>query len=105
MVLANFQVEDKFGKARFFQETFSLANISVEVVLSMLFLILSNANVQFVEKKLTWRSYTTTEALPTSKQVEPINKIKFAKATLVETFVVHIVFFNLIPRIHPDRVV
>ena len=53
MVLADFQVEDKLGKARFFQETFLLANISTEVVLGMPFLSLNNADVQFVEKELT----------------------------------------------------
>ena len=46
MILADFQVEDKLGRARFFQETFLLANISAEVVLVMPFLTLSNADVQ-----------------------------------------------------------
>ncbi len=44
-------------------------------------------------KKFTWRSYTTVKALPTTKQVELIDKKEFAKATLDEnskTFVVHI---------------
>ena len=68
IVLADFQVEDKLGKARFFQETFLLANISIEIVLGILFLTLSNVNVQFVEKKLTWRSYNTVETLPTTKR-------------------------------------
>ena len=45
MVLADFQVEDKLGRVRFFQETFLLANISAEVVLGMPFLTLSNADV------------------------------------------------------------
>ena len=45
MVLANFRMEDKLGRTRFFQETFLLANISAEVVLGMLFLTLSNADV------------------------------------------------------------
>ena len=45
MVLANFQVEDKLRRARFFQETFLLADISTEVVLGMPFLIFSNANI------------------------------------------------------------
>ena len=66
-VLADFQVEDKLGKARFFQETFLLADISAKVVLGIPFLTLSNADVQFVERDLTWRSYTTAEALPTTK--------------------------------------
>ena len=57
-VIAGFQVEDKLGRARFFQESFPLAETSIKVVLGMLFLTLSNADIQFAEKKLTWRSYT-----------------------------------------------
>ena len=45
IVLADFQVGDKLGKAQFFQESFLLADISVEVVLNMLFFTLNNANV------------------------------------------------------------
>ena len=45
MVLGSLQIEDKLGRAPFFQETFLLTNISIEIVLGMLFLILSNANV------------------------------------------------------------
>ena len=106
MVLADFQVEDKLGRVRFFQETFLLADISAEVVLGMPFLTLSNADVQFVEKELTWRSYTTAEALPTTKRVELIDKKEFAKAALdknSETFVVHVASFSLIPGIHPEK--
>lgn len=36
----------------------------------MFFLIFSNANIQFPEKKLTWRFYTTAKALLTTKQLE-----------------------------------
>ena len=106
IVLANIQMEDKLGRARFFQETFLLADISVEVVLGMPFLTLSNADVQFEEKELTWRPYTTAEALPTTKRVELINKKEFAKAALDEkskTFIVYVASFNLTPGIHPDR--
>ena len=108
MVLANFQVEDKLGRARFFQETLLLADISAKVVLNISFLTFSNANVQFVEKELTWRSYTTAEALPTLKRVEFINKKEFAKVVLDENseiFVIYVVFFNLAPapEIHPNR--
>ena len=45
MVLASFQVKDKLGRARFFQETFLLTDISAKVVLSMPFLTFSNADV------------------------------------------------------------
>lgn len=40
------------GKVQFFEKTLLLANTSIEVVLKMLFLILLNADVEFVEKKL-----------------------------------------------------
>ena len=93
MVLASFQVEDKLGKARFFQKAFLLANTSIEVVLGMPFLTLSNANIQFAEKELTWRSYTAAKALPTTKRIELIDKKEFAKAMLdakSETFMVHV---------------
>ena len=59
----------------------------------MPFLALSNANIQFAEKELTWRSYTAAEALSTTKRVELIDKKEFAKAALDEeskTFVVHV---------------
>ena len=93
MVIASFQIEDKLGRARFFQESFLLANTSIEVVLGMLFLTFSNADIKFAEKKLIWRTYTTVKALPTTKRVESINKKEFAKAVLdeeSETFVIHI---------------
>lgn len=67
MVLASFQVNNKFGKSQFFYKTFLLANISMEVVLGMYFLIFSNANVLFLERELTWRSYILAEALPITK--------------------------------------
>ena len=67
---------------------------------------LSNADVQFAEKKFTWRSYTTAKALPTTKWVKLINKKKFAKTALdenFETFVVHVASLNIILGIHPDK--
>ena len=93
IVIAGFKVEDKLGRARFFQESFLLAETSMEVVRRMLFLTFSNANIQFAEKELTWRSYTAAEALPNTKRVKLINKNEFAKAVLdkeSETFVVHV---------------
>ena len=67
MVLVDFKVEDKLGKTQFFQEIFLIANITLKVIFGMLFLTLSNANVQFVEKEFTWRFYSITETLPTTK--------------------------------------
>ena len=91
--MASFQVEDKLEKARFFHETFLLADISIEVVLEMPFFTLSNADIQFFEKKLTWKSYIIAKALPTTKQIELIDKKKFVKAAVdenSETYVIYV---------------
>ena len=53
IVITNFQVEDKGDKPRFFQEIFLFADIKFEVILGMLFLKISNANVAFNERILT----------------------------------------------------
>ena len=52
MVIATFQVLDKLNCSWFFQKSFLLANISMEVVLGMLFLTFSNVDIQFAKKKL-----------------------------------------------------
>ena len=78
----------------------------MEVVLGMRFLTLNNADIQFVEKELTWRIYTTAKALPTTKRFELINKKEFAKVALdekSETFVVHITSLNLVLGIYPGK--
>ena len=95
MVIASFQIEDKLERPRFFQESFLLTNLNVELVLKMSFLTLSNANIQFAQKKLTLRFWTIAKALPTIKQVKIIDKKEFAKAELdkhVEIFVMHVIF-------------
>ena len=64
----------------------------MKVVLSMLFLTFSNADVWFAKKKLTWRTYTIEEALPIICWIELINQKEFAKVLLdenIEAFMVH----------------
>ena len=59
----------------------------------MPFLKLSNADMAFNKKTLTWKSYTTKKALLTTKQVQLVNSKKFVIAPLntdSETFVVHV---------------
>ena len=53
IVIAVFQIVDKLSYSCFFQETFLLAKINMEVVLGMVFFTFSNVDVQFFEKKLT----------------------------------------------------
>ena len=69
MVIADFQVEDKSGRPRFFQEIFLVVDTKFEVILGMPFLKISNADVAFSEATLTWKSYTTNKALPTTAWV------------------------------------
>ena len=64
---------DKASRSRFFQKTFLVAKIKFEVILGMFFLKISNADMSFGEKTLTWKTYTTNNALPTTKQVQIFN--------------------------------
>ena len=101
MVIAGFSVQDKLGKVRLFEETFLLADTSMEVVLGMPFLTLPDADI-----RLEWRRYTTAEALPTTQRVELIDKKEFAVAALNEndeTFVVHVVTLASKMPIYPSR--
>ena len=93
MVISDFQVEDKVGRPRFFQKIFLVADTKFEVILGMPLLKISNANVAFGEKTLTWKSYTINKALLTTEQVQLVNSKKFAIVALdadSETFIVHV---------------
>ena len=107
MVLTGFLVQDKLGRVWFFEETFLLADTSMEIVLRMPFLAFNNADVEFTGlEKLTWRSYITAKALPTTNWVELIDKKEFAKAELdenSETFVVHVAMLEAETSIHLSR--
>ncbi len=86
-------MSDKDGRERFFEKSFLLADVSPDIVLGMPFLTMSNADVDFQARDLQWRSYTTGEVLPTTRQVELIRKKEFAAAALDlehEAFVVHV---------------
>ena len=96
MVIVDFQMEDKGGRHRFFQETFLVADTKFKVILGMPFLKISNTDVAFVEGifMLTWKSYTINKALPTIEQVQLVDPNKFVIAVLnadSETFVVYVV--------------
>ena len=72
---------------------FLLANIDLEIVLEMLFIILSKADIRFAERELVWRTYTATKALSTTRRVEIIDKRVFTTAVLnadEETFIGHV---------------
>ena len=63
----------------------------------MPFLKISNADVSFGEGTLTWKTYTTNEALPTTERVQIVDPKEFIIAALdvdSETFVVHVAIWE-----------
>ena len=52
MVVAAFLVRNKPYRVKFFEKTFLVTNVSPEIVLGMLFLILSGADIDFLDWKL-----------------------------------------------------
>lgn len=108
IVIVGFLVQDRLEKVRFFEKTFLLANTSIKVFLRISFLILSDTNIWFVKKKLTWRNYITAKALPTTKKIEFIDKREFAIAAMnedSETFVRYVVAVEaeLLILLHPRK--
>ena len=100
MVVAAFSVVDKAIRVRFFEETFLVVNVSLEVVLGMPFLTLSGADVDFLGRELRWRTYTTDKALPTTRRVELVGKKEFAAAALDpehKTYIVHVASLSSTP--------
>ena len=53
IVIADFQVEDKGNKPKFFQKTFLVVDTKFEVILGMLFMKFSNPDVSFDDGTLT----------------------------------------------------
>ena len=91
IVVTNFLVTDKANQLRLFEKTFWIANVSLEIVYGMLFLNLSSANIDFLDQKLQWRSYTTQKAFLTTRRVKLIVKKEFATIAFdpkYETFVI-----------------
>ena len=105
MVVAAFSVVDKANRVRFFEKTFLVANVSLKVVLEILFLTLSGVDVDFSGRELRWRTYTTKEALQTTRHVELVGKKEFAAEALnpeYETYVVHVASLNVHPFQRPQ---
>ncbi len=99
---------DKDGKERFFEESFLLADVKPDIVLGMLFLTISNTNVDFQARDLQSRSHTTKDVIPTTRRVKLIGKKEFAAATLdpeYEAFVVHVGALSIYSsdEVHPLR--
>ena len=51
-MIANFQIENKVGKPRFFQKTGLIVNTKFAIILEIFFLQISNTDIFFVQKTL-----------------------------------------------------
>ena len=67
MIVSTFSILNKDAKEKFFEKSFILTNIKPDIVLKILFLIMSNTDVDFQARNLQWRSYTTKDILPTTR--------------------------------------
>ena len=97
MMIANFQVEDKISRPRFFQKIFLVTNTKFEVILGMLFLKFSNADILFDKETLTWKIYIINKALLTTEQVQIVNPKEFVIVALdaeSKTFVLHVTIWE-----------
>ena len=70
-----------------------MANTKFKVVLGISFLKINNTNIAFGEETLTWKSYTTKKALPTTERVKLVDPKEFVIVALdadSKTFVEHV---------------
>ena len=115
MLVAVFSLVNKANRVNFFEETFLVANVSPKVVLGILFLTLSNADVDFSGRGLWCRTFITKKVLLTTRHVELMGKKKFVAAALDpehETYVVYVASLSSTPlaslestslNVHPSR--
>ena len=107
MVISTFFISDKNSRERFFEKNFLLAEVKPEIVLGIPFLTMSNADVVFQARDFQWKSYTTGDVLPTTRQVKLIGKKEFAAITLDpkhKPFAIHLaaLSINSCDNMHPS---
>lgn len=56
-------MKEKKRKSQFFEATFLLANLNIDIALNMLFFTLNNIKINFVNCDLNSRLYTTTKVI------------------------------------------
>lgn len=106
ITIEGFKVQNKLGKARFFQKIFLVAYNNNELIFKMFFLNFSKIEINFAYKRFTWRTYIIAEAFSTTKKDQIINRKKFAKRVLdldQKTFVIHVTTFTTLMPIHLAR--
>lgn len=96
MIFAIFLVKNKIRNTLFFEKTFLLINISINITLIMFSLTLNNTNIYFSNSKIIYRLYTIAEIFSITKQINLIKKITFAKVVINlsnKTFILDIILF------------
>lgn len=96
MIIILYKVKDKKKKSQFFKKIFLLAYFSINIVFEILFLILGNKRVYFIELELFWKTYTNIKAILATKQVKLIEKKQFMAANLKlkeKTYVIYLTRF------------
>lgn len=106
IVLGLFWVDKKDGKPHFFEETFLLADISIDIAFKISFFTLNNIVVNFNNQELKWSLYITAKALFTIKQIEMVGRKEFVVIVLNlenDIFVVYILSLTIsdMSKIHP----
>ena len=107
MVVSTFFVSDKDDREWFFEKSFLLADVKVEIILGIPFLTIRNADVNFIARDLQWRSYTIGDILRTIRQVELIGKKEFAVVFLdpeYKAFIIHVATLSVDSgdEVHPS---
>lgn len=103
MVILGFLIHDKLSKIWYFENSLLLAITSIDLILEMLFLVLSNINIQFDIESFLWRTFSTVEALSITKHVELIDNHKYTKIALdknFQTFLVHVTAWKPQSQLH-----
>ena len=59
MIVTSFLLTNKANWIKFFKKNSLIANISLKVVFEILFHTINNANIDYLERKLWWRTYIT----------------------------------------------
>ena len=80
-----------------------MINVSLKVVLGMLFLNLSGVDVDFLGWKLYQRIYTTEKAISTTKYIKLVSKKEFAATVLdpeYKTFIVYVMSLSLVTSLN-----
>lgn len=93
IIITLFQVDNKVKKFYFFEKSSLLADISIDVAFEMSFLTLNNVEINFNDRELWWKSYSTTKALHITRQVDLVETRVFVTAALIldnKTFLVDI---------------